>query len=169
MHSRKLTRPDTPAEAVLCLEPRASIWARICHPDMPDWAIASCTHGRPMQSCDRCRLDVGCARLRASRPSYRWASRCRMRGARGDLHSAKDARTPHPHGKRQDRRGMSAASSPFRKNGVSRLAATDRSRVRQQIDGMDRPTACDTMQHASSLISARRNDACSVGRSARRP
>ena len=36
----------------------------------------------------------------------------------------------------QDRRGMSAASSPFRQNGVARLAATDRSGFRRQIDGI---------------------------------
>jgi hypothetical protein len=39
----------------------------------------------------------------------------------------------------QDRRGMSAASSPFRQNGVSRLAATGRSGFRQQIDGIGWP------------------------------
>ena len=103
-------RPHTPAEAALCFEPRANIVTRIRHPNMLDLAIASCTHGRPMQSCDRCRLDVGWARLRASLSSYRWASRCRMRGARGDLHSPKDAWTPQPHGIRPYRRGMTAAS-----------------------------------------------------------
>jgi hypothetical protein len=36
----------------------------------------------------------------------------------------------------QDRRGMNAASSPFRQNGVTRLAATDRSGFRRQIDGI---------------------------------
>jgi hypothetical protein len=39
----------------------------------------------------------------------------------------------------QDRRGMSAASSPFRQNGVSRLAATGRSGIREQIDGLGWP------------------------------
>jgi hypothetical protein len=140
LHARKLTGPKTPAEAALCFEPRANIVTRIRHPNMPDSAIASCTHGRPMQDRDRCRLDVGWARLRASLPSYRWASRCRMRGARGDLHSPKDAWTPQPHGKRQDRHGMDAASSPFRQSGVSRLAATEGS----PADRRDRPTACDT-------------------------
>jgi hypothetical protein len=38
-----------------------------------------------------------------------------------------------------DRRGMSAASSPFRQNGVSRLAATGHSGVFQQIDGLGWP------------------------------
>ena len=52
-------------------------------------------------------------------------------------------------GIRQDRRGMSAASSPFRQNGVSSLAATGRSGFRQQIDGIGwlRATLCiDTPQ-----------------------
>jgi hypothetical protein len=35
-----------------------------------------------------------------------------------------------------DRRGINAASSPFRQNGDSRLAATDRSGFRRQIDGL---------------------------------
>ena len=44
----------------------------------------------------------------------------------------------------QDRRGMNAASSPFRQNGDSRLAATDRSGFRRQIDGLGwlRATLC---------------------------
>ncbi len=157
MHARKRTRPKTPA-------PRANTVTRIRHPNMPDLAIASCTHTRPMQDRDRCRLDAGWAPLRASLPSYRWASRCRMRGARGDLHSPKDAWTPQPHGIRPYRRGMIAASSPFRQNGVSRLAATEGS----PADRRDRPTACDTMQHAWPLRPARRT-ACSAGRSPRRP
>jgi hypothetical protein len=36
---------------------------------------------------------------------------------------------------------MSAASSPFRQNGDSRLAATGRSEFRQQIDGLGWPRA----------------------------
>jgi hypothetical protein len=40
-----------------------------------------------------------------------------------------------------DRRGMSAASSPFRQNGDSRLAATGRSDFREQIDGLGWPRA----------------------------
>jgi hypothetical protein len=36
----------------------------------------------------------------------------------------------------QDRRGMNAASSPFRQNGVSSRAGTDRSGFRRQIDGI---------------------------------
>jgi hypothetical protein len=51
-------------------------------------------------------------------------SRSNARG-RSDLHSPNDAWTSQTHGRpgiRQDRRGMSAASSPFRQNGDSRLA-----------------------------------------------
>jgi hypothetical protein len=58
---------------------------------------------------------------------------------RCDLHSPNDAWTSQTHGSPgmpQDRRGMNAASSPFRQNGVARLAATDRSGFRQQIDGI---------------------------------
>ena len=65
-------------------------------------------------------------------------SRSNARGM-SDLHSPNDAWTSQAHdspGIRQDRRGMNAASSPFCKNGVSRLAATDRSGVRRQIDGI---------------------------------
>jgi hypothetical protein len=36
----------------------------------------------------------------------------------------------------QDRRGINAASSRFRQNGDSRLAATDRSGFRRPIDGL---------------------------------
>ena len=56
-------------------------------------------------------------------------SRSNARG-RSDLHSPNDAWTSQTHGTPgmlQDRRGMNAASSPFRQNGVARLAATDRS------------------------------------------
>ena len=41
----------------------------------------------------------------------------------------------------QDRRGMSRASSPFRQNGDSRLAAIGRSGFREQIDGLGWPRA----------------------------
>jgi hypothetical protein len=147
--ARKLTRPNTPEEAALCFEPRANTVTRIRHPNVPELAIASCAHGRLMQGRGRCRLDVGWTRLRASLPSYRWASRCRMRGARGNLHSTKAAWTPQTHGIQQYRRGMNAASSPFCQNGISRLAATDRSWVRQQIDGIGRPraTLCSMHRH----------------------
>ena len=65
-------------------------------------------------------------------------SRSNARG-RSDLHSPNDAWTSLTHGRPgmlPDRRGMSAAWSPFRQNGVSRLAATGRSGIRQQIDGL---------------------------------
>ena len=65
-------------------------------------------------------------------------SRSNARG-RSDLRSPHDAWTSQTHenpGIRQDRRGMSAASSPFRQNGDSRLAATGRSGFRKQIDGL---------------------------------
>jgi len=65
-------------------------------------------------------------------------SRSNARG-RSDLHSPNDAWTSQTHGSPgmlQDRRGMNAASSPFRQNGVARLAATDRSGFRRQIDGI---------------------------------
>ena len=74
---------------------------------------------------------------------------------RSDLHSPKDAWTSQTHdipGILQDRRLMNAASSPFRLNGVSSLAATNRSGFRQQIDGIGWP--CDGMHHFSR--SARR-------------
>ena len=70
-------------------------------------------------------------------------SRSNARG-RSDLHSPNDAWTSLTHespGMLQDRRGMSAASSPFRQNGDSRLAATCRSGFRRQIDGLGRPRA----------------------------
>ncbi len=63
---------------------------------------------------------------------------------RSDLHSPNDARTSQTHdspGIRQDRRGMNAASSPFRQNGDSRLAATGRSEFCQQIHDNGRPGA----------------------------
>jgi hypothetical protein len=70
-------------------------------------------------------------------------SRSNARG-RSDLHSPKDAWTSQTHkgpGMLPDRRGMSAASSPFRQNGVSSLAATCRSGFREQIDGLGWPRA----------------------------
>ena len=63
---------------------------------------------------------------------------------RSDLHSPNDAWTSQAHdgpGIRQDRRGMNAASSPFRQNGISRPAATGRSGFREQIDGLGWPRA----------------------------
>ena len=110
--------------------------------NMPDVARASCAHSRPIPTRDQCQLELGWARLaRAVRipPTMSWDfSRSNARG-RSDLHSPNDARTFQAHegpGMLQDRRGMSAASSPFRQNGVARLAATDRSGFRRQIDGL---------------------------------
>ena len=63
---------------------------------------------------------------------------------RSDLHSPNDAWRSQAHdspGMLQDRRGMSAASSRFRQNGDSRLAATGRSGFRKQIDGLGLPRA----------------------------
>ncbi len=77
----------------------------------------------------------------ASLPPCRGFSRSNARG-RSDLHSPNDAWTSQAHdspGTLQDRRGMNAASSPSRQNGVSRLAATCRSGIPQQIDGLGWP------------------------------
>ena len=130
------------AEAARCLESRASPRTRVCHPNMSDVARTYCAHSRPIPTRDQCQLQVGWARLaRAVRipPTMSWDfSRSNARG-RSDLHSPNDARTFQAHdrpGMLQDRRGMSAASSPFRQNGVARLAATDRSGFRRQIDGL---------------------------------
>ena len=70
-------------------------------------------------------------------------SKSNARG-RSDLHSPDDAWTSQAHGSPgmlQDRRGMSAAYSPFRQNGDSRLAAIGRSGFREQIDGLGWPRA----------------------------
>ncbi len=116
------------------------IWTRV-------YALNFCAHGRPIPTRDPCQLEVGSARLaRAVHPAPTMSggfSRSNARG-RSDLHSPNDARTSQTHdspGIRQDRRGMSAAPSPFRQNGVSRLAATGRSGFRQQIDGLGWPRA----------------------------
>ncbi len=113
--------------------------------NMRDVARTSCAQSKPIPIRDQCHLEVGWARLaRAMRLAPTMSgdfSRSNARG-RSDLHSANDARTSQTHdspGIRQDRRGMSAASSPFRQKGVSRLAATCRSGIRQQIDGLGWP------------------------------
>ena len=131
-----------PAEAALCLEPLASIWTRVYHPNMPDVARTFCAQSKPIPIRDQCQLEVGWARLArvmslAPTMSLDF-SRSNARGS-SDLHSPNDAWTSQTHGSlgiRQDRRGMNAASSPFRQNGDSRLAATGRSGFRQQIDGL---------------------------------
>ncbi len=136
-----------PAEAALCLEPLASIWTRVYHPNMPDVARNFCAQSKPIPIRDQRQLEVEWARLaRAVRLAPTMSldfSRSNARG-RSDLHSPKDARTSKTHegpGMLQDRRGMSAASSPFRQNGDSSLAATCRSGIRQQIDGPGWPRA----------------------------
>ena len=110
--------------------------------NMPDVAKAYCAHSRSIPIRDQCQLQVGWVRLaRAVRIAPTMSgdfSRSNARG-RSDLHSPHDAWTSQTHaspGIRQDRRGMSAASSPFRQNGDSRLAATGRSGIREQIDGL---------------------------------
>ena len=115
--------------------------------NMPDVARTYCAHSRPIPTRDQCQLQVGWARLaRAVRipPTMSGGfSRSNARG-RSDLHSPNDAWTSQAHESPemlQDRRGMSAASSPFRQNGVSRLAATGRSGIREQIDGLGWPRA----------------------------
>jgi hypothetical protein len=124
---------------------RASTWTRVYDPNMPDVARTFCAHSRPIPIRDQCKLEVGWARvaravsLAPTMSGDFWRSNAR---GRSDLHSPNDAWTSQAHespGMLQDRRGMSAASSPFRQNGVSRLAATCRSGIRQQIDGLGWP------------------------------
>ena len=126
---------------------RASPRTRIHHPNMPDVARTFCAQSKPIPIRDQCHLPVGWARLaRAVRLAPTMSgdsSRSNARG-RSDLHSPNDAWMYQAHvspGIRQDRRGMNAASSPFRQNGVSRLAATGRSGFREQIDGLGWPRA----------------------------
>ncbi len=110
--------------------------------NMPDAAKAYCAHSRPIPIRDQCQLEVGWARvaravsLAPTMPGD--FSRSNARG-RSDLHSPNDAWTSLTHGRpgiRQARRGMKTASSPFRQNGDSRLAATGSSGFREQIDGL---------------------------------
>ena len=115
--------------------------------NMPDVARTFCAHSRPIPIRDQCQLEVGWARVAravslAPTTSLHF-SRSKSRG-RSDLHSPDDAWTSQTHGSPgmlQYRRGMSAASSPFRQNGDSRLAATGRSGFREQIDGLGWPHA----------------------------
>ena len=131
-----------PVVAARCLESRASPRTRVYHPNMPDVARTYCAHSRPIPIRDQCQLQVGWARLaRAVRIPPTMSgdfSRSNARG-RSDLHSPNDAWTSLTHGMpgiRQARRGLNAASSPFRQNGDSRLAATGSSGFREQIDGL---------------------------------
>ena len=99
------------------------------------------TNTRPMPASGR--MGATCSR-RASRSHHvgRFLEiKCE---GRSDLHSPNDAWTSQAHGRPgilPDRRGMSAASSLFRQNGDSRLAATGRSDFREQIDGLGWPRA----------------------------
>ena len=110
--------------------------------NMPDVARTYCAHSRPIPIRDQCQLQIGWVRLaRAVRIPPTMSGDFSGSNARGrsDLHSPNDAWTSQAHdspGMMQDRRGMSAASSPFRQNGDSRLAATGRSGFREQIDGL---------------------------------
>jgi hypothetical protein len=61
--------------------------------------------------------------------------------AQGQPPASSSARAHVSPGMVQDRRGMSAAYSPFRQNGDSRLAAIGRSGFREQIDGLGWPRA----------------------------
>jgi hypothetical protein len=138
---------DRPAEAARCLESRASTRTRVYDPNMPDVARTFCAQSKPIPIRDQCQLEVGWGRVAravslAPTTSLHF-SRSKSRG-RSDLHSPDDAWTSQTHGNPgmlQDRRGMSAASSPFRQNGDSRLAATGRSGFREQIDGLGWPHA----------------------------
>ncbi len=114
---------------------------------MPDAARTYCAQSKNIPIRDQCQLEVEWARLARAMclaPIMSGDfSRSNARG-RSDLHSPNDAWTYQTHaspGIRQDRRGMSAASSPFRQNGDSRLAATGRSGFCQQIDGLSWPRA----------------------------
>ena len=128
---------------VTCEHPDARFTIR----NMPDVAKAYCAHSKPIPIHDQCQLQIGWVRLaRAVRLAPTMSggfSRSNARG-RSDLHSPNDAWTSLTHespGMLQDRRGMSAASSPFRQNGDSSLAATCRSGFRRQIDGLGWPLA----------------------------
>jgi hypothetical protein len=141
---------NRPAEAARCLESRTSTRTRVYDPNMPDVARTFCAQSKPIPIRDQCQLEVGWARVAravslAPTTSLHF-SRSKSRG-RSDLHSPDDAWTIQTHaspGMLPDRRGMNAAYSPFRQNGDSRLAATGRSGVREQIDGLgwQRATLC---------------------------
>ena len=126
---------------------RASTWTRVYDPNMPDVARTFCAQSKPIPIRDQCQLEVGWARVARAvslAPTMSGDfSRSNARG-RSDLHSPNDDWTSQTHGRPgmlQDRRGMSRASSPFRQNGDSRLAATGRSGFREQIDGLGWPRA----------------------------
>ena len=139
----RVGRPRPPGAS----KSRASTRTRVYDPNMPDVARTFCAQSRPIPIRDKCQLEVGWARVaRAVRLALTTSihfSRSNARG-RSDLHRPHDAWASQTHkgpGMLQDRRGMSAASSPFRQNGDSRLAATGRSGFREQIDGLGWPHA----------------------------
>jgi hypothetical protein len=126
---------------------RASTRTRVYDPNMPDVARTFCAQSKPLPIRDQCQLEVGWARVARAvslAPTMSGDfSRSNARG-RSDLHCPNDAYTSQAYGSPgmlQDRRGMSAASSPFRQNGVSRLAATGSSGFCEQIDGLGWPRA----------------------------
>ena len=120
---------------------RASTRTRVYDPNMPDVARTFCAQSKTIPIRDQCQLEVGWARVARAvslaPTTTLHFSRSNARG-RSDLHSPNDAWTSLTHGRpgiRQARRGMKTASSPFRQNGDSRLAATGSSGFREQIDG----------------------------------
>ncbi len=121
---------------------------------MPDLARTFCAQSRSISIRDQCELNRGWwARLaramRLAPTTSLDSSRSNARG-RSDLHSPSDAWTSQTHdspGIRQDRRGTNAASSRFRQNGVSRLAATGRSGFASRSTGL----AGHVRDYASSL------------------
>jgi hypothetical protein len=124
---------------------RASTRTRVYDPNMPDAARTFCAQSKPLPIRDQFQLEVGWARLARAGSLVPTTSlhfsRSKSRG-RSDLHSPGDAWTFQAHvspGMLPDRRGTSAASSPFRQNGDSRLAAIGRSGFREQIDGLGWP------------------------------
>ena len=139
---------NRPAEAARCLESRASTQTRVLPSAICQmWRELAAHKASPYQYATQHQLEVGWVRLaRAVRLAPTMSggfSRSNARG-RSDLHSPNDAWTSQAHdgpGMLPDRRGMNAASSPFRQNGDSRLAATGRSGFQQQIDGLDWPRA----------------------------
>ena len=138
---------------------------------MPDLARTFCSHSKPIPIREQFQLGVGWARLaRAMRLAPTKSldfSRSNARG-RSDLHSPDDAWTSQTHvspGMLQDLRGTSAASSPFRQNGDSRLAATGSLGV-SPADRRAELAACKPMHRHRR--SARRGK-CWAGRLTGRP
>jgi len=116
-------RPNGQPEATQCLESRASIWTRVYRPKMPENVLR--TQQARTKYATNASFEVGWARrgcaMRLAPSTSLDFSRSNARG-RCDLHSPNDARTSQTHvspGIRQDRRGTSAASSPFRSETAS--------------------------------------------------